>query len=132
MIKKIIIFLIFLLIPNISTAKAPPLGTGSLVPANIMIMLDNSGSMAWDLGGTPLSSTSDVLHWPTWIDHDSKGNLYVMNTPIYYSDKFIQVFEPDGTFVKGIKDLGNSFEAETLVLHKSSKTNKVVKNKIKK
>ena len=38
----------------------------------------------------------------------------------------------DGTFVKGIKDLGNSFEAETLVLHKSSKTNKVVKNKIKK
>ena len=102
MIKKIIIFLIFLLIPNISFAKAPPLGTGSLVPANIMIMLDNSGSMAWDLGGSPLTSTSDVLHWPTWIDHDSKGNLYVMNTPKNYSDKFIQVFKPDGTFVKGI------------------------------
>tara|TARA_B100000029_G_scaffold149052_1_gene144337 strand:- start:515 stop:4225 length:3711 start_codon:yes stop_codon:yes gene_type:complete len=100
MIKKIIIFLIFLLIPNISSAKAPPLGTGSLVPANIMIMLDNSGSMAWDLGGTPLTSTSDVLHWPTWIDHDSKGNLYVMNNPRYYSDKFIQVFKPDGTLLK--------------------------------
>jgi type IV pilus assembly protein PilY1 len=102
MIKKIIIFLIFLLIPNISTAKAPPLGTGSLVPANIMIMLDNSGSMAWDLGGNQLSSSSSLLNWPYWIDHDSKGNLYVMNVPKYYSDKFIQVFEPDGTFVKGI------------------------------
>ncbi len=46
MIKKILItiFLVFL-IPNNSFAKAPPLGTGSLVPANIMIMLDNSGSI---------------------------------------------------------------------------------------
>ena len=26
----------------------------------------------------------------------------------------------DGDLVKGIKDLGNSFEAETFVLHKSS------------
>ena len=48
MIKKILIaiFLIFL-IPINSFSKAPPLGTGSLVPANIMIMLDNSGSMGW-------------------------------------------------------------------------------------
>ena len=38
----------------------------------------------------------------------------------------------DGDLVKGIKDFGDSFEAETLVLHKSSKTNKIVKNKIKK
>ena len=38
----------------------------------------------------------------------------------------------DGDFVKGIKDLGDSFSSETLVLHKSSKTNKILKNQIKK
>jgi type IV pilus assembly protein PilY1 len=108
MIKKIIIFLIFLLIPNISFAKAPPLGTGSLVPANIMIMLDNSGSMAWDLGGAPLANDSAILNWPRWIDYDSKGNLYVMNHPKYYSDKFIQVFKPDGTLLKQIVGYDNT------------------------
>ena len=34
----------------------------------------------------------------------------------------------DGDFVKGIKDLGKKFYSETLVLHKSSKTNKILKN----
>ena len=38
----------------------------------------------------------------------------------------------DGNFVKGIIDSGDSFISETLVLHKSSKTNKVIKNQIKK
>ena len=38
----------------------------------------------------------------------------------------------DGYLVKGIKDLGSFFESETLVLHKSSNTNKIIKNKIKK
>ena len=38
----------------------------------------------------------------------------------------------DGYLVKGIKDLGNFFESETFVLHKSSNTNKIIKNKIKK
>ena len=37
----------------------------------------------------------------------------------------------DGDLVKGIKDLGDSFEAETYVLHKSSKTNIIIKNNIK-
>ena len=36
----------------------------------------------------------------------------------------------DGDLVKGIKDIGNSFEAETLVFHKSSKTNTVIKNQL--
>ena len=35
----------------------------------------------------------------------------------------------DGDLVKGIKDLGNTFLSETLVLHKSSKTNKIIKKK---
>ena len=38
----------------------------------------------------------------------------------------------DGDLVKGIKDLGDTFIAETFVLHKSSRTNKVIKNQIKK
>ena len=38
----------------------------------------------------------------------------------------------DGNFVKGIKDLNDNFEAETFVLHKDSKTNKIVKNILKK
>jgi len=38
----------------------------------------------------------------------------------------------DGDFVKGIKDNGDSFISETLVLHKSSKINKIIKSKIKK
>ena len=38
----------------------------------------------------------------------------------------------DGDLVKGITDLGDSFESETYVLHKSSNTNKIIKNNIKK
>ena len=38
----------------------------------------------------------------------------------------------DGDFVKGIIDCGNSFKSETLVLHKSSKINKIIKNQVKK
>ena len=80
MIKKILItILLVFLIPNNSFAKAPPLGTGSLVPSNIMIMLDNSGSMAWDLAGAQLSSDS-YLNNPTDIETDSAGNVYVLQT----------------------------------------------------
>ena len=38
----------------------------------------------------------------------------------------------DGYLVKGIKDYEDSFEAETYFLHKSSNTNKIIKNSIKK
>ena len=38
----------------------------------------------------------------------------------------------DGNLVKGIKDLGDTFTSETLVLHKSSNTNKIIKNQNKK
>jgi fructose-1,6-bisphosphatase II / sedoheptulose-1,7-bisphosphatase len=38
----------------------------------------------------------------------------------------------DGDLVKGIKDCGEFFESESLVLHKSSNTNKIITNKIKK
>jgi fructose-1,6-bisphosphatase II / sedoheptulose-1,7-bisphosphatase len=38
----------------------------------------------------------------------------------------------NGNLVKGIKDLGKNFSSETLVLHYSSKTNKIIKNKTEK
>ena len=38
----------------------------------------------------------------------------------------------DGNLVKGINDVGDHFETETFVLHKSSNTSKIIKNKIKK
>ena len=38
----------------------------------------------------------------------------------------------DGDLVGGIKDFGDSFESETFVLHKSSKFNKIIKNKLSK
>lgn len=38
----------------------------------------------------------------------------------------------NGDFVKGIKDEGDFFYSETLVLHSSSKTNTILKNQIKK
>ena len=38
----------------------------------------------------------------------------------------------DGDLVQGIKDLGENFASETLVLHNSSKTNKIIKNQTKK
>ncbi len=38
----------------------------------------------------------------------------------------------DGDLVKGIKDLGDHFESETFILHKSSNTNKIFKKKMKK
>jgi len=38
----------------------------------------------------------------------------------------------DGDFVKGIKEQGDYFLSETLTLHKSSKTNTIIKNQVKK
>ena len=38
----------------------------------------------------------------------------------------------DGDLVKGIKDLGDTFESETFVLHKSSKINRKIKNRLNK
>ena len=38
----------------------------------------------------------------------------------------------DGDFLKGIKDHGNYFDSETLVLHEQTKTNKIFKNQNKK
>ena len=36
----------------------------------------------------------------------------------------------DGDLVGGIKKINNIYESETFVLHKSTKTNKIIRNKI--
>ena len=102
MIKKLNLILVFsfLFITNLYS-KAPPLGTGSLVPANIMIMLDNSGSMAWDLGGNQLTNSS-LLSNPTDINVDSQGNIYVIGSFESYESNLyrMHVFNPDGSIKK--------------------------------
>ena len=60
------------------------------------------------------------------------GKKYSITDMIKGDVMFSATGVTDGTLVKGIIDQGNFFESETLVLHKSSKINKIIKNKIKK
>ena len=69
-----VIFFIFLFFAfNNVKAKSPPPGTGtSDIPANILIMLDNSGSMSARLAGAV------QIHYPVDVNVDSNGNIYVL------------------------------------------------------
>ena len=105
MIKKItILFLLILLLPNTVFAKSPPPGTGSLVPANILIMLDNSGSMAWDLDGTQLTTTSRLLTYPVDVQVDSVGDVYVLTN----NDRKMTVFDSSGVKQREFLGYGSS------------------------
>ena len=100
MIKKIfiLIFLTFINLEN-SYSKSPPPGTGtSNIPANILIMLDNSGSMSWDINGRTINSWNTIVRSPVDVSTDSKGNVYSMS----WSDRKIRVFDSDGNYVKEI------------------------------
>ena len=117
MIKKILIaILLIFLVPNSSFSKAPPLGTGSLVPSNIMIMLDNSGSMAWDLGGTQLTSDS-FLNRPYDIETDSAGNVYVLQSGWTYNSDTgknyrIHKFNSDGELQSQFLEYGGNWHRD--------------------
>ena len=63
------------------------------------------------------------------VDLDKKYNVEDM---IKGDVIFCATGVTDGDLVKGIRDFGNFFESHTFVLHKSSKTNKIMRNKIKK
>ena len=87
--SKIIFFFVFGLLATQANAKNPPPGTGtSDVPANILIMLDNSGSMA-----SKLYSSVEV-YYPLDVATDSSGNVYVLE---YYNNR-IKVFDSSGNY----------------------------------
>ena len=107
MIRKfyIFIFLIFFVCNN-SYSKSPPPGTGSSnVPANILIMLDNSGSMAWDINGVPISSWTKYVSQPSDVAVDDNGNIYALQV----SSKTIKVFDSNGAYVKVIGTGGSTY-----------------------
>ncbi len=80
----LVIYLVFGL--DTANSKSPPLGTGtSDVPANILIMLDNSGSMAWGLLDRPID-----------VGVDSSNNIYVLE----YVKGQISVFDSSKKLIR--------------------------------
>ena len=73
-IKNFIISLLFLLLTTENLfAKALPPGSGiGDVPANVLIMLDRSGSMGWRMGGGTAS-----IRYPYDADADSNGDILI-------------------------------------------------------
>ena len=88
--KQIIIILFMSLVFFNANAKNPPPGTGTAdIPANILIMLDNSGSMR------AMVQSSSALYYPTDMQTDSQGNIYILE----YSYNRIKKYKSDGTFI---------------------------------
>ena len=90
--QGIIILILFLgLIGSPANSKSPPPGTGTAdVPANILIMLDNSGSMSARV------RSGSALYYPSDVQTDSSGNMYVLE----YSYNRIKKFDANGNYVR--------------------------------
>ena len=88
---------LFLIILNLAVlAKSPPPGTGKAdVKANILLMLDNSGSMGWSAGSVVSTRSQDV-------GVDSSGNVYAVE----YDDHRIKKYNSSGTYLKTIGSYG--------------------------
>ena len=94
-----IIISLFLAFSFQAQAKSPPPGTGtSDIPANILIMLDNSGSMSAKL------YNAVEVYYPLDIATDSSGNVYVME---YYNNR-IKVFNSSGAYLRSFGGYGNA------------------------
>ncbi|MDC6474122.1 PilC/PilY family type IV pilus protein [Candidatus Pelagibacter ubique] len=94
-----IIISLFLVFSFQAQAKSPPPGTGtSDIPANILIMLDNSGSMSAKL------YNAVEVYYPLDIATDSSGNVYVME---YYNNR-IKVFDSSGAYLRSFGGYGNT------------------------
>ncbi len=93
-----IIFSLFIFLVSFQAkAKNPPPGTGtSDIPANILIMLDNSGSMSAKL------YNSVQVYYPLDVATDSSGNVYVME---YYNNR-IKVFNSSGAYLRSFGGYG--------------------------
>ena len=93
-----IIISLFLVFSFQAQAKSPPPGTGtSDIPANILIMLDNSGSMSAKL------YNSVEVYYPLDVATDSSGNVYVME---YYNNR-IKVFNSSGAYLRSFGGYGS-------------------------
>ena len=105
--KNFIKFLFFMIcitsISKFAFSKSPPPGTGTAdVPANILIMLDNSGSMAWDIDGRERYANNSYVNRPMDVVRDDNGDIYVygLNT------RKITVLGSDGTFKRELMGYG--------------------------
>ena len=97
--SKIIFTLLLVFVSFQANAKNPPPGTGtSDIPANILIMLDNSGSMSAQL------YSSVQVYYPLDVATDSSGNVYVME---YYNNR-IKVFDSSGKYLRSFGGYGSS------------------------
>ena len=97
--STIILSLFIFLVSFQVQAKNPPPGTGtSDIPANILIMLDNSGSMSAKL------YNSVQVYYPLDVATDSSGNIYVME---YYNNR-IKVFDSSGAYLRSFGGYGNA------------------------
>ena len=95
--SKIIYCLLIFFIGFQAQAKNPPPGTGTAdIPANILIMLDNSGSMS-----TALYSSVQI-YYPLDVDVDSSGNVYALE----YHNNRIKVFDSSGAYLRSIGGYG--------------------------
>ena len=96
--STVIIFLFLFLFSFQAQAKSPPPGTGTTdIPANILIMLDKSGSMR----DTLVSNT--VTQYPIDVAADSSGNVYVLE----YANSRIKVFDSAGTYLRSFGGYGS-------------------------
>ena len=94
---KIIFCLLIVLLGSQAQAKNPPPGIGTNIPANVLIMLDVSGSMSARLYQTiQLTSAMDSAT-------DSYGNVYVLQ-----SNDTIIVFNSSGTKLRQLGGRGTS------------------------
>jgi len=97
--KKLIYVIFCILFAINANAKNPPPGTGtSDIPANILIMLDNSGSMSARLSG------SVEIHYPVDVNVDRFGNVYVLE---YWNNR-IKKFDSSGNYLKSFGGAGSN------------------------
>ena len=100
-IVKILLLIVFLVFTKNVNSKSPPPGTGtSDIPANIMIMLDNSGSMNWALN----SSSASSLEYPIDVAVDSSGNIYALE---YFRCRVVK-YNSSGTFIRAFGSCGSN------------------------